>query len=602
MSYKLNKTDGSLLVDLIDGVVDTDTTDLTLIGRNYSGFGEFLNENYIKLLESFANTSEPANPLTGQLWYDTAEARVKVFDGIRFKSAGGPFVQPTEPQMVAGDLWIDSLNDQLYFFDGADLVLAGPAYNSTQGTSGFVVEDVLDIQARARTVVKLFVGGTLVAVISNLTFTPAPGQEIPGLDGNVLEGFNLINDVSFKFNGIAESANGLVTEAGVVKNANQFLPADANGTTVGTLTIQNSGGLIVGLSQNNVQKVVADTFVIENQLRDHDLKLRVRSSAFQSLIVDAVTIQAEDAYVGIFQPNPSYTLDVNGNCRISGDLLVEGETTSIEVATLQVEDKNIELSKTEAGTVGDDAVADGGGIILKSTDSDKNLTWALTTNAWTSSENFDLVSSKEYHIDGVSVLSATRLGDFVTDATGLRRIGTLDELDIDDVSIDGSNISTTTNPLTITSNGAITITNNQKISGVADPTLAQDVATKNYVDTSFRAEPVVFSLDITGLSDAQIATIIGTMYPASQKQNGTFAYIHTTTIVGATVTGIDVSAVANKSFISVDSGATKNESVLQDIDFDTASGTVNVSIQRGLKRFVVSGNSWTFDNDLPVGV
>ena len=75
MSYRLNKTNGDLLVDLVDGQLDITSTDITLVGRNYKGFGEFLNENYIKLLENFSNTSAPSNPISGQLWYDTSEAR-----------------------------------------------------------------------------------------------------------------------------------------------------------------------------------------------------------------------------------------------------------------------------------------------------------------------------------------------------------------------------------------------------------------------------------------------------------------------------------------------------------------------------------------------
>ena len=92
MSYKLNKTDGTLLTDLIDGVLDTDTTDLALVGRNYTGFGEFLNENFIKLLENFANPNEPINPLRGQIWYDTSENKLKIFDGDEFQSAAGSFI------------------------------------------------------------------------------------------------------------------------------------------------------------------------------------------------------------------------------------------------------------------------------------------------------------------------------------------------------------------------------------------------------------------------------------------------------------------------------------------------------------------------------
>ena len=81
MSYKLNKTDGTILTDLVDGTVDNTSSDLTLIGRNYSGFGEFLNENFIKLLENFSSSDEPANPIRGQLWYDTSENKLKIYNG-----------------------------------------------------------------------------------------------------------------------------------------------------------------------------------------------------------------------------------------------------------------------------------------------------------------------------------------------------------------------------------------------------------------------------------------------------------------------------------------------------------------------------------------
>ena len=115
MAYQINKTNGDLLVNLVDGQVNTQTTDISLIGRNYSGFGESINENFVKMLENFTNTQAPATPLTGQLWYDSGEARLKLYDGAQFKSAGGPIVSPTQPQMVTGDLWIDNQNNKLYF-------------------------------------------------------------------------------------------------------------------------------------------------------------------------------------------------------------------------------------------------------------------------------------------------------------------------------------------------------------------------------------------------------------------------------------------------------------------------------------------------------
>ena len=161
MSYKLNKTDGSLLVDLVDGQLDTTSSDLTLIGRNYSGFGEVLNENFIQLLENFANSAAPTNPTRGQLWFDTTENRLKVYNGTAFTASGGVTVQATQPNMVAGDLWIDSNASQLYFFDGTNLRLAGPTYSRQSGTSGFTVVSVLDTQSITNYVVKMFVGGGL---------------------------------------------------------------------------------------------------------------------------------------------------------------------------------------------------------------------------------------------------------------------------------------------------------------------------------------------------------------------------------------------------------------------------------------------------------
>lgn len=617
MSYRLNKTDGSLLVDLIDGQIDSESTDLILVGRNYTGYGEAFNENFIKLIENFSNSAPPPKPLTGQIWYDTADQRLKVFDGDQFKSAGGPFVQATRPQMVAGDLWIDNLNNQMWAFDGTDLMLLGPDYKATQGLSGFTVDDILDIQSRSRTVLKLWIGGQLVGVVSPLEFTPALGQEVSGISGNILKGFNLIDNTTFKYNGVATSSNGLITETGIVKNAEQFLPADANGTTVGTLTIQNSGGLTIGLSQNNVQKIVADTFVIENQLRDHDLKLRVRSSAYESLIVDAVTVRAAPAYVGIFQPNPEYTLDVNGNCRISGDLYVEGDRVAIEVATLRVQDKNIELALLDDSTEGNDLNAADAGIIVRSSEGSKDFLWNLSTNSWTSNVNLNLLDRTEtYKIEGVDVLSHNRLGDGIQFATGLQRIGTLDFLDVQDIHLEGVEISTVGAGLQITSAGDITITNNKKITGVATPVSEAQaikvpgtpedsddtVATKGYVDRALSDEPVVFSLDISGLTDGQIAQVIESLSPAAKKRQGTYAFIHTTQIASSTVTGIDIDAAATKFTVNVDSGGTQNQPVLRDITFVDATGTVSVAITRGRKRFVVNGsNQWVFDANMSLG-
>ena len=620
MSYQLNKTDGTLLIDLIDGQLDTNSTNLTLVGRNYSGYGEAFNENFIKLLENFANTAAPSNPLTGQTWWDTNAQRLKVYDGSVWKASGGPFVQDTRPQMVAGDLWIDNLNNQVYAYDGTDTILIGPQYTESQGKSGFEIGSILDSQSRSRTVVYLYIGGTLAGLYSNLEFTPIYAQRIAGLitDTNpnsiIYEGFNVINKATFKFLGIAESANALVTAGGTVRTADSFLPSTANGITTGTLTIQNSGGLTIGTSQNNVQKVIGSRFYIENQLRDHDISLRVRSSAYESVIVDGIYIDASAARVGIFTTNrlPEYTLDVEGDLRVTGDLIVEGDATRVEVAILQVEDKNIELGYINDSTGANDVLADGGGITLLSSDGNKTINWINATNSWTSNQIFNLsTSSLTYNIGGSVKLTNTSLTN-ITKALDLNEIGTLISLQVDEINVNGKTISST-NDLRITSTAGIAIVANgdisvdsHKITGVSNPTNAQDVATKIYTDTEIANETIVFSMDITGLGSGTVlqnavALYLQDLYPASALAFGKIAKIHTTSYAGATVSGIPVTVTIapnntgtlTKSYISVDANGTLNEPVVQDIvASNTTSGAIVLTPTRALMTYAASSTSW----------
>lgn len=619
MSYQLNKTDGTLLTDLIDGQIDTNSTNLVLVGRNYSGYGEFFNENFIKLLENFANTAAPSNPITGQLWWDTNDQRLKVYDGTAWKASGGPFVQNTRPQMVAGDLWIDNLRNQLYAFDGTDLMLVGPQYTEQQGESGFRIGSILDEQSRSRTVAYLYIGGQLVGVFSNLDFTPIFSQRISGLvtasnpNGTIFTGFNVIDKDNFRYRGIAESANALVTAGGQIRTADSFLPSNANGITTGTLTIQNSGGLTVGLSQNHVQKVVGPRYFFENQLTDHDISLRVRSSAFGALTVDGVYIDASTARVGIFNIDrlPQYTLDVEGDLRVTGNLLVEGATTSIDVATLRVEDKNIEIAKTSTGATLTGLNADNAGLILDTSDVGQKLwTWKSATDAWSTNVNVDVTDTvKTYKIGGVDKLTNTSLTN-VQKALDLDEIGTLLYLNVDSIGIDGTIISSnaamniqSSSGINITSAGDIAIQDNQKITGLANPTSNQDATTKIYVDTQIAIETIVFSMDITGLgTGATLQNAVGVfltdLYAPAGINSGKIAKIHTTSYAGATVEGVDIESVKNVSFIAVDSNGTQNESVVQDIVFDPegASGTVILEPVRTMMTYQSTGSAWQYQS------
>lgn len=355
MSYKLNKTNGSLLTELVDGQIDNTSCDLTLIGRNYSGFGEALNENLIKLLENFAATAAPATPLTGQLWYDTSEGRLKVYDGTAFKS-NGPIVSGTQPQMVAGDMWINNAANQLYFFDGTDLVLVGPVYTAAQELSGFQVDTVRDRSSVDHTVVKLYVGGTLTSIISQDEFLPtALEQSRLNITSGIRKGINVIDQDNFRFYGVSDSTNSLITAAidpvtglRIRKTASQFLPSDSNGETTGSLAIRNQSGLTVGRSGETRFFVSGDFTNIQNTIVDKGFRFRLLNQ--QDNEYDALTMTANTRRMGVNLPLgrlPRATLDVNGDVIIAGNLTVEGNNTIIETSTLSVDDYNIEIGHAD---------------------------------------------------------------------------------------------------------------------------------------------------------------------------------------------------------------------------------------------------------------
>ena len=159
MAYTINKTDGSVVATITDGTVDN-TTSVQLFGKSFSGFGEGLNENLVKLLENSASTSAPTAPLTGELWMDTSTSQLKVYDGSSFKPTGGAKSQSTAPTSPgAGDLWHDSDDDQLYVYTGSAFQLVGPVYTAGQTLSGWKIE-TLGSSGGNKVVSSMYAGNT----------------------------------------------------------------------------------------------------------------------------------------------------------------------------------------------------------------------------------------------------------------------------------------------------------------------------------------------------------------------------------------------------------------------------------------------------------
>ena len=119
MAYTVNKTNSSSTPSsytVQDNVLNTQT-DLKFIGKGYAGYGEVIHENFLHLLENFANSSAPSKPIQGQLWYDSGASQLKVYTGSNFVPAGNtvPYQATAPANLVQGDLWIDSDTAQLFF-------------------------------------------------------------------------------------------------------------------------------------------------------------------------------------------------------------------------------------------------------------------------------------------------------------------------------------------------------------------------------------------------------------------------------------------------------------------------------------------------------
>jgi len=285
MAYTVNKTDGTILSTVADGTIDT-TTDLTLIGKNYAGYGEFFNENLVKLLENFSNSSAPASPVAGQMWWDKTNSLLKVYTGSAFKTVSSSTASSSTPSSsVTGDLWWDTTNGQLKVYNGSSFTTIGPSFTSGTGTSGAIVETVTDNAAADHVIVKLYTNNTLVATVSkDTTFTPQ--SAISGF-ATVKPGIQLSTAVSSnKFQGTATDADAL----GGVTAAN-YLRSNASDSTSGVLSILNDTGMIVGVDSDFTVGVSGSDISLSNATSDGDILIKVNDGGVVStaMTIDGAT-------------------------------------------------------------------------------------------------------------------------------------------------------------------------------------------------------------------------------------------------------------------------------------------------------------------------
>jgi len=319
MPYSISTYTGTPVATVQDATINTTSTAITLIGRDYAGYGAFLNENFIYLLENFAGNTAPQQKLTGQIWYDTSIGTLKVWNSgsNQWKPVGSSIAQSTAPSGPSlGDLWFDTANNQLYAYNSGWQLIGPPTY----GGSGAIAESINDSSDNPHIVIKFYVSNNVVGIISyDSTFTPK----------NSINGFTVINP---GFNLVGTNAVAGAQFTGDVSNAlklngigsAQFLRSDQNSSMpyqlgVGNLLVSSSLSLNQLASNNEVQ--------VTSLLNGYNTNFY---SNISGVLTRTIGISGSSGIVTV-----DGQLRVNQSLRASGAFIANSTTTLVDVTTLQ---------------------------------------------------------------------------------------------------------------------------------------------------------------------------------------------------------------------------------------------------------------------------
>ena len=649
MSYTITLTNGKTLAVLADQSFDSVSSSLTLIGKNVNAYGQYVNNNFVGLLENFASITSPRSPVQGQIWFDTSEGRIKVYNLDQFKPVGSPIIATAEPgEAVNGDFWFNPTTKELQFTDGTSWYSTAEQTNVGEaGKAGWFVEVIQDLANDDQVVAKLYSNDTEIAAVTSRDIPLINnGTEFQTYGTSTLRAGMTLNP-SFKIYGTATNSlnwNNLSTSSFFIK--------DVFNETSALISIADNAGLYIGTA-SDIQILVEDngtsiTGVFYMAGPNDNYELRYNNGYIGT--ATAMYLDGTNNHLGIFTNNPQDVVDINGSTTIRGNLTVIGTSTNIDVTQLSVQDKNIVLAN--GNTL--DIVADGGGITLAGA-TDKTFNWYSSTTSWTSSENLNLDTGKTYKIGGVDVLTANLLGTGTQHAPGLVDLPVLNHFTVTNLSIANSGPGQSggifkapyIDPLTTqvywsdlyivnTGTGNINLGNYTSIIGSA-PTTATSVPstliTKGYFDsflgdistsTAIRKTFTV-TIDITPVSNssenninAYIIGYLNRLLPVDGQIGGADPFGDATyyklpintrcSVLAQFYTGTTQPFVLSldKSYVTVDKGGNPDsQSVLQDVAASaspTQATTIYTPIVSHLvKTFYVLDNglnqnigTWTF--------
>jgi hypothetical protein len=336
MAYTINLTDGTVFATITDGTINTSSS-MILVGKNYAGYGEFLDENFIHLLESGANTTAPAAPLTGQLWWDKTNTLLKVYTGTAFKNIGSATSSASQPSpSVVGDLWYSTTNQQLNVCTVAGnpgtFIVVGPGFSTAQGKSGAIPETILNSVGATRYITSLYVNNTRVGIVyEGASFTPEVGLQ--AAFPTIFPGITLSASVSGAvFAGSATNAQLLDS-----LDSLQFMRSDTNTATTGVLRVQNNTGLFVGAANVFNVSTTATDANIKSDISGGNLIIQANVSGTTFNVATALGASGTFAISNAATVGTTLTVTGNssgGNVNTAGQVSAIGNVTGGNINTL----------------------------------------------------------------------------------------------------------------------------------------------------------------------------------------------------------------------------------------------------------------------------
>lgn len=434
MPYIVNFTDNEnkLPITVFDNQSDASTS-LDFPGRNVTGYGQIIAENFLHLLENFAKDAAPPNPVEGQLWYDTSDNILKIWDNTIWKAASGiqksSVAPPTEESKV-GELWVDTINQQLYIYSGARWILVGPNF-STGLRSGPLVESFIDSDNISQVVLTFYVEDVPVAIISKENFTPK--ISIAGFP-QIKSGFNLtaldVGNATFstKIYGTNTASDALIIGDTEVL-AGKFLRSDITNTTEFGFNVRNNAGITVG-ANGTFNLATSDTAAkIYNSSAGSSIDIQTNRAGDPTTIIRVI-----DNTVGINVDLPEEALDVDGNIQSNGSLILTNTSPSTNL-------NNGTIITAGGAAIGKNLLV-GDGLTVTGTSNFSNIQPATTDSfdCGTSSKRWNNIHTKTLIAENIEgVLNGNIVGNAST-ATNLRfttRFRIQGDITAPDIQFDG---------------------------------------------------------------------------------------------------------------------------------------------------------------------